>query len=74
MHLNEICFKYLCFLSFDSNQNTDFKSRQLLSVNLPNLKIFLLRFLFTGIHSNKFNVHHQVALVALNCLGPPQQQ
>lgn len=51
------------------NINTDFKFRELKTVNLPNTPTYQIKFLFEGFHENKLNVFKQIGLLKLNVFG-----
>lgn len=66
--LNEIRFNRLGFLSLETNERSGFQARELKSVYVDAYAL-LLKVVLHKCHVNKFNLHNQVGLIAVNCMG-----
>ena len=66
--LNQIKFKKLGYLAFDSNQKSQYQARELKSVYTDCVAL-LLKIVCREPHSNEFNLFNQVGLIAVSCLG-----
>ncbi|CAG7733102.1 unnamed protein product, partial [Allacma fusca] len=66
--LEKIHFILLGHVTMSTNQSTGFKARELKSISVD-CKGAFMKLLLHGDYPNKYNRHHQVALVALNLLG-----
>lgn len=67
-------FQRLGFVSFQSNESTDFASRELKIVHLQpqNRKITLIRLVLHRCHENKYNLFQQVGLLSVTALTQQQ--
>ncbi|XP_073089171.1 centrosomal protein of 104 kDa [Manis javanica] len=63
-------FRRLGYVSLCDNEKTGCKARELKSVYVDAVGQFLKLILHQN-HVNKFNIHNQVALVAINIIGDP---
>jgi len=66
--LNEIHFNRLGYLSLDANERSTYQARELKSVYVDSVTL-LLKVVFNKCHLNKFNLHNQVGIIALNSMG-----
>ena len=62
-------FSRLGYLSFDSNERTQFSARELKSVSLPDVETAAIRLIIHRCHTNHLNVHSQASLIMLNIVG-----
>lgn len=63
----------LGFMSFGTNENSGYQSRELKSVALQNYPAILVRLVVHRCHVNKHNIWNQAGIVALNLIGAPLQ-
>ncbi|XP_051027277.1 centrosomal protein of 104 kDa [Acomys russatus] len=63
-------FRRLGYVSLCDNEKTGCKARELKSVYVDAVGQFL-KLIFHQNHANKYNIHNQVALVAINIIGDP---
>lgn len=61
-------FQRLGFITFDSNEETNFQARELKSVKMNSTASFI-KLILHPCHINKVNLFNQVGLVALNIVG-----
>ena len=66
--IDRLSFKRIGHLSLGSNENNEFKARELKSVYVDN-PAYLLKVAVHKCHINKYNIFNQVGIVAINCLG-----
>ncbi|KAK5648675.1 hypothetical protein RI129_003567 [Pyrocoelia pectoralis] len=64
-----INWDYLGYITLSDNQSSMFKSRELKSVNVPPCVATFLKLKLGKNHTNAYNVHNQVSLIAVNILG-----
>jgi len=71
--LNRLRFEPLGYMTFDTNEKTNFKVREMKSAYFSEASradaMLLLKLVIHGYHMNKLNLFNQVSLIALNCLG-----
>eukprot|EP00240_Pyramimonas_obovata_P012838 CAMPEP_0118939966 /NCGR_PEP_ID=MMETSP1169-20130426/30302_1 /TAXON_ID=36882 /ORGANISM="Pyramimonas obovata, Strain CCMP722" /LENGTH=261 /DNA_ID=CAMNT_0006884353 /DNA_START=264 /DNA_END=1045 /DNA_ORIENTATION=+ len=60
--------KRLGYLSFDSNEKSAFKARELKSVHV-NTAAHVMRLVLHKCHINKLNIYNQVGIIAVNVIG-----
>eukprot|EP00359_Climacostomum_virens_P001925 CAMPEP_0204900574 /NCGR_PEP_ID=MMETSP1397-20131031/2553_1 /ASSEMBLY_ACC=CAM_ASM_000891 /TAXON_ID=49980 /ORGANISM="Climacostomum Climacostomum virens, Strain Stock W-24" /LENGTH=780 /DNA_ID=CAMNT_0052068743 /DNA_START=85 /DNA_END=2424 /DNA_ORIENTATION=+ len=66
--LDSIKFKRLGYLSLDSNEQSNYQARELKSVYIDVVTLYL-KLVLNKCHINKFNLFNQVGLIAVNALG-----
>lgn len=69
--LTSASWKRLGFLTFDSNERTQYTARELKTVGLPAAPAQFVRFLIHRCHANAHNPYNQAGLVAVCLLGDP---
>eukprot|EP00798_Chlamydomonas_sp_ICE-L_P028474 gene28474-31624_t len=75
----QVPFKRLGYLSFDSNERSNFQARELKSVNINVTALYVklivhrCHLIVHRCHVNKQNMYNQVGLIALNLIGEPVQ-
>ena len=67
-------FTRLGFLSFDTNDRTNFAARELKSVTLPDVEATVVKLIIHRCHANTMNTHSQACLIMLNLVGEPLHQ
>lgn len=68
--LSDLKFKRLGYLSLDSNERSDYQARELKSVYVQ-APSYCLKLVLHQCHTNRYNLHNQVGLIALSCYGTP---
>ncbi|XP_025832846.1 centrosomal protein of 104 kDa [Agrilus planipennis] len=68
-NISNIKWEYLGYVTLSDNQSTDFKCRELKSVNVPSAIASFLKLKLGINHKNFHNVYNQVSLIAVNVLG-----
>ncbi|UJR22352.1 hypothetical protein I4U23_025414 [Adineta vaga] len=63
----------LGFIELSTNERTDFKARELKSIHMDTDGWFL-KLVIHNNHSNRYNLHNQVSLVAINLLGDDMEK
>ncbi|XP_060527673.1 centrosomal protein of 104 kDa isoform X2 [Cylas formicarius] len=64
-----INWDYIGYITLSNNETTEFKSRELKSANVPKIVATFMKLNLHDNHSNPFNIHEQVSLIAINVLG-----
>ncbi|KAL1513775.1 hypothetical protein ABEB36_003140 [Hypothenemus hampei] len=67
--LKNITWEYVGYITLTSNQTTEFKSRELKSVNVPKIEARFVKLSLFKNHDIEFNIHNQVSLIAINVIG-----
>lgn len=62
-------FEYIGFISLSDNSSSDFQSRELQSISIPEKLATHLKLRMGNPHPNKLNPNNQLALLAVNVLG-----
>lgn len=62
-------FEYIGFISLSDNTSSDFQSRELQSISIPEKLATHLKLRMGNPHPNKLNPSNQLALLAVNVLG-----
>lgn len=67
-------WKKIGFVTFSDNANTNYKQRELKTINLKDMNISgqYIKFEVYQNHSNKKNIFNQVAIDAINFMGTPK--
>ncbi|KAG5899830.1 hypothetical protein JTB14_012301 [Gonioctena quinquepunctata] len=65
----KINWEYLGYITLSTNENTDFKSRELKSANVPKNQVTYVKMNLHKNHLNRHNEYKQVSLIAINMLG-----
>ncbi|KAK4884893.1 hypothetical protein RN001_001164 [Aquatica leii] len=66
---SKISWNYIGYITLSDNQSSMFKSRELKSVNVPTCVASYLKLKLGKNHSNAYNLHNQISLIAVNVLG-----
>lgn len=69
--LVDLEYKKLGYLALDSNEKSGFQSRELKTVYLDNVCMYL-KIVLNKCYLNKFNVFNQVGIIAIGVFGDPQ--
>ncbi|KAF5298712.1 hypothetical protein FQA39_LY11722 [Lamprigera yunnana] len=64
-----ISWNYIGYITLSDNQSSMFKSRELKSVNVPACVSSYIKLKLGKNHSNAYNLHNQISLIAINVLG-----
>eukprot|EP00002_Diphylleia_rotans_P020523 TRINITY_DN3981_c0_g1_i1.p1 TRINITY_DN3981_c0_g1~~TRINITY_DN3981_c0_g1_i1.p1 ORF type:complete len:273 (-),score=57.28 TRINITY_DN3981_c0_g1_i1:148-966(-) len=69
----DLHMRRLGYISFDTNERTGFKARELKTVQM-NVRVQYIKLVLHKCHINKHNIGNQVGLVAINIIGYPESE